>query len=57
MQAVNKKKARLNCIEHLLGQFPYYEVDRPAIELPERIRHPDYIRHAVPAAMIVPEVY
>jgi polyphosphate kinase len=57
VQAVNKKKARLNCIHHLLEQFPYYEVDHPAIELPERVRHADYIRQPVPAAMIIPEIY
>jgi len=37
--ADDKKKARLNCIHHLLGQMPYHEVQRPAITLPERIRH------------------
>jgi polyphosphate kinase 2 len=55
VQAVDKKKARLNCIEHLLSQMPYAEVPRAAIELPERVRNPDYIRHPVPGAMVVPE--
>jgi len=27
------------------------------IELPERERHPDYIRHPLPASMFVPEIY
>jgi len=57
VQAVDKKKARLNCIHHLLGQMPYAEIPRPEIVLPPRVRHPDYIRHPVPAEMIVPEVY
>ncbi|MDN0083390.1 polyphosphate kinase 2 [Crenobacter sp. SG2305] len=57
VQAVDKKKARLNCIHHLLSQFDYREVERPEIVLPERIRHANYIRHPVPAAMMVPEVY
>jgi polyphosphate kinase 2 len=57
VQAVDKKKARLNCIHHLLQQFPYLEIARPAIQLPPRERNPDYIRHPVPAEMIVPEVY
>jgi polyphosphate kinase 2 len=57
VQAVDKKRARLNCIEHLLGQFDYHEVERPAIQLPERVRNPDYIRHPVPQRMVVPEVY
>jgi polyphosphate kinase 2 len=57
VQAVDKKKARLNCIHHLLEQFDYQEVTRPEVVLPERIRHANYIRHPVPADMIVPEVY
>jgi hypothetical protein len=57
VQAVDKKKARLNCITHLLSLMPYAEVPREAIELPARVRHPDYIRHPVPEAMIVPERY
>jgi len=57
VQAVDKKAARLNCMHHLLSQFEYHEIDRPVIELPERERNPDYIRHSVPSSMIVPEVY
>ena len=57
VQAVDKKKARLNCIEHLLGQVPYHEVEHPQVELPGRMRNPDYIRHPVPSEMIVPEKY
>lgn len=57
VQAVDKKKARLNCISHLLGQLPYQEVAHPPIALPERVRHDDYLRQPVPANMIVPEIY
>lgn len=57
VQAVDKKKARLNCIDHLLSLVPYHEIDHPHISLPERVRNPDYIRHPVPAEMIVPEKY
>ena len=57
VEAVDKKKARLNCIHHLLSQIPYKEVDRPAIVLPPRIRHADYIRGPVPREMYVPAVY
>jgi len=57
VQAVDKKKARLNCISHLLGQLPYREVEHASIELPQRVRHDDYFRQPVPAEMIVPEVY
>jgi polyphosphate kinase 2 len=57
VQAVDKKRARLNCIDHLLKQFPYHEVEKPAIVLPERQRHEHYSRQAVPAEMLVPEIY
>jgi len=57
VQAVDKKKARLNCIHHLLEQFAYEEIVHPTIQLPERVRHEDYIRQPVPNEMIVPERY
>ena len=57
VQAVDKKKARLNCINHLLAQFQYHEVERQSIDLPERERHSDYTRHPVPPEMYVPEIY
>ncbi|GER12488.1 polyphosphate kinase 2 [Variovorax boronicumulans] len=57
VQAVDKKKARLNCISHLLGQLPYQEVAHAPVELPARERHDDYLRQPVPATMIVPEIY
>jgi polyphosphate kinase len=57
VQADNKKKARLNCIHHLLSQMPYEEVDHPVIELPERQRSDAYARRPAPKELIVPEVY
>jgi polyphosphate kinase 2 len=57
VQAVDKKKARLNCIHHLLNQMPYEETEHAPIVLPQRQRHEDYVRHPVPNEMIVPEVY
>jgi polyphosphate kinase len=55
--ANDKKKARLNCISHLLGQMPYQEVERPGITLPERVRHEGYRRHEVPGEILVPQVF
>ena len=55
--ANDKKKARLNCITHLLNQIPYKEVDHPTITLPARVHNPDYLRGPVPPKMYVPEVY
>ena len=57
VQAVDKKRARLNFIHHLLQQFPYAEVQKPAVVLPERERHQDYSRSPVPPEMLVPELY
>ncbi len=57
VQAVDKKKARLNCIHHLLNQIPYAEIEPLSIELPERERHDDYFRQPVPNEIVVPEVY
>jgi polyphosphate kinase len=57
VQAVDKKRARLNCIHHLLQQFPYTEVYKSAILLPQREHHEHYSRQAVPAEMLVPELY
>jgi polyphosphate kinase 2 len=57
VQAVDKKRARLNCIDHLLKQFHYAETPKPLIVLPQREHHEHYSRQAVPAEMLVPEVY
>ncbi|WP_047539403.1 polyphosphate kinase 2 [Methylotenera versatilis] len=57
VEAVDKKKARLNCIHHLLNQMSYEEIKRPIIELPQREHHDDYVRQPVPPSMFVPEVY
>jgi polyphosphate kinase 2 len=57
VQAVDKKRARLNCIDHLLRQFPYTDVHKTAIVLPQRERHEHYSRQAVPGEMLVPEIY
>lgn len=57
VEADNKKKARLNCIHHLLQQIPYGSVEHEDIELPARVYHPDYSRTPVPLDIIVPSVY
>jgi polyphosphate kinase 2 len=57
IEAVDKKKARLNCIHHLLSQMPYEEIKKPVIELPQREHHDDYVRNPVPQELFVPEVY
>ena len=48
VEAVDKKRARLNCIAHLLSQIPYEEIVRPEVVLPARVHNPDYIRGPIP---------
>ncbi len=57
VEAVDKKRARLNCIAHLLDQISYDEVPKEPVVLPDRVRNADYIRHPVPAEMHVPSRY
>lgn len=57
VEAVDKKRARLNCISHLLSQFPYEEILRPEVILPERVHNPDYLWGPVPKEMYVPSTY
>lgn len=57
VQGVDKKRARLNCISHLLQQVPYEESEQKTIMLPMRERHEDYRRAPVPEHMVVPEKY
>ena len=53
----DKKKARLNCIAHLLSQVPYSGIEHPAVELPERVRHKEYSRRPVPRELFIPSKY
>jgi len=57
VQAVDKKKARPNCIAHLLEQIPYSDVPHAPVILPARVRNPDYHRGPVPPKLYVPERY
>jgi polyphosphate kinase len=57
VEAVSKKRARLNCIHHMLSQIPYRDVEHPTVVLPPRERKPDYHRNPIPAEMFVPAVY
>jgi polyphosphate kinase len=53
----DKKRARLNCIDHLLRQVPYEDVPQEEITLPERIFNPEYERKVLPDDLYVPEKY
>jgi polyphosphate kinase 2 len=57
VEADDKKRARLNCIHHLLSQIPYGEIAIEPVALPKRIHHPDYQRRELPDEMFVPDAY
>jgi polyphosphate kinase 2 (PPK2 family) len=57
INANDKKRARLNCIAHLLSQIPYTDVPHSSVTLPERVHNPEYSRAPIPDHMYVPEVY
>jgi polyphosphate kinase 2 len=57
VDAVDKKRARLNCINHLLTQIPYQDVLRAPVMLPVRDRDENFRRRTVPEAMYVPKVF
>jgi polyphosphate kinase len=57
VEADDKKRARLNCIHHLLGQIPYGEAPDEPVSLPSRIHHPDYQRRELPDEFFVPSIY
>jgi polyphosphate kinase 2 len=53
----DKKRARLNCIRHLLEQIPYQEVPSEPISLPDRVFNPDYDRATLPPELHVTQHY
>jgi polyphosphate kinase len=53
----DKKRARLNCISHLLSMVPYGEVPHEEINLPDRVFDPNYERRTLPAELYVPQRY
>jgi len=53
----DKKRARLNCIHHLLSKIPYEEVPHEEIRLPDRVYDPTYDRKTLPEHLYVPQVY
>lgn len=57
VNADNKKRARLNCIHHLLSMIPYEEIKHDEIKLPPRQSDEGYIRPPVTDQTFVPEVY
>ncbi len=57
VNADDKKKARLNCIAHILSMIPYEDVTPKPIELPPRKIDESYVRPPIQEFTYVPEIY
>ncbi len=57
VNADSKKKARLNCIAHLLSKIPYKYKPEPAIKLPKIKRDENYVRPPMYEQTFIPELY
>ena len=57
VDADNKRRARLNCIAHLLRQIPYKALLPEALELPPRQQDTGYKRPAKDSQRWVPKLY
>jgi polyphosphate kinase 2 len=55
--ADNKKRARLNCITHLLAMISYKELPREKIKLPVRLDSKNYVRPPYDDQTVIPEIY
>jgi len=55
--AEDKKRARLNCISHLLSMIPYEDRTLGPVELPPRQVNESYIRPPMSEQTVVPEKY
>jgi polyphosphate kinase 2 len=57
VNADDKRRARLNCISHLLSVIPYQEVEREAVKLPKRQKPHGYVEPRTRRYNVVPEVF
>jgi polyphosphate kinase 2 len=57
VQADDKRKARLNCISHLLSQIPYQDLTPEPIKLPPRRDDGGYVRPPMSEQTFVPDRY
>ena len=57
VNADTKKRARLNCIRHLLDQIPYRDMRPVEIEVPPRQSDTDYKRPKMSSQRFVPDIY
>jgi polyphosphate kinase len=57
VDADDKRRARLNCIAHLLSTVDYEDLTPPPMKLPARGREDNYVRPPVDEQTFVPEIY
>jgi polyphosphate kinase len=57
VEADDKRRARLNCIHHLLSAVPYEHVAQPKIALPPQTADASYIRPPMEEQTFVPDRY
>ena len=57
VNADEKKRARLNCISHLLSMIPYHDLTPKPIDLPPRQKNEGYVRPPITDQSFVPEIY
>ena len=57
VEADDKKRARLNCISHLLSMIPYEDLTPAPIELPARNENKGYVRPPLDEMTYVPKTY
>ncbi len=57
VNADDKRRARLNCIHHLLSQVPYKDLSPKPVTLPPRQPEGSYVRPPMSDQTFVPEVY
>lgn len=57
VEADDKKRARLNCIHHILSKVPYVDMTPEPPELPPRRPAEDYVRPPLNEQFFVPQVY
>jgi polyphosphate kinase 2 len=55
VEADDKRRARINCIAHLLGRFPYEQLPRERIDIPPRQRDEGYVRPSRDIYTYVPD--
>jgi polyphosphate kinase 2 len=57
VEADDKRRARLNCIRHLLSKVPYEDMTPPALKLPARRKAKGYERPPINEQFFVPDAY